>query len=207
MANKQKQLKRHNSKRFTKQQITIGILTIVVAVLVLAVAIGGWFIAYLWQIVRSESGTTVKILITQAVEGLSSPAPIDGPTGRVYLPQARLSLDPLPDTIGSEIRYQFLPAWEDMPQEIRIVNGYGVMSARSNLVGTPKLEEAFAAVPELQACSRGYLLSFNEQSQTADTLKFKKTLSDGRQLYVYLDAGCSQYQEDFENYLKTVDTY
>jgi len=198
--------KKAKGNNHTKQQIYRYALGIVLALLVIAVALLGYFSLYMWQIIKSENGTTVKILIMQAIDGLSSPAPIEATTGKVYIPQARLVLPAPPQTIGPEVRYQYSPSWEDTPEELRIVNMFGVMSARSQLMGAANLEDAFKAVPELQSCARGYSLSFNKRDDVGD-LVFNKVLANGRELNVYLEPACQQKNEDFENYLKTIDNY
>lgn len=202
---KQQNKKAKASKR-TKQHIYSYVLGIVVALLVIAVAVLSYFSFYMWQIIKSENGTTVKILIMQAIDSLSNPAPIEATTGKVYVPQARLALPPPPYTVGQAVRYQYSPTFEDMPEELRIVNTYGVMDARSRLIGAANLEDAFKAVPELQACARGYLLSFTARTDAGDVV-FTKRLSDGRELTVYLETDCKQKNEFFENYLKTIDNY
>lgn len=198
-----------NQKSFAKPQLPILILSITTAVLVIAVASLGYFTAYMWQVVRMEnaSGTTMKLLLVQAVDGLSSPAPVEATTGKMYFPQERLVLPAPPGNVNSQVEYRYNPAWEDQPAELFIVNMFGLLSAKSQIMSAPDVDNIFTEVPELQACSRGYSLVYNEITNNQNTFKFSKTLADGRQLYVYLDTACTQISEEFESYLKQIDSY
>lgn len=62
-------------------------------------------------------------------------------------------------------------------------------------------------VPELQACYKGYQLSFSQVDGSQNPLKFTKLLADGRMLYVYKNRDCSQTSEAFESYLNKIDSY
>ena len=200
-SSKTTQQKSSNKSHF--QSITV----ILLVVLTLSSIASWWFISYLWSVQKSEGNIKVASLILQALDGLSTPAPIDAQTGKIYFPQVRLVLPMATDTVLSEIEYRYSPPEVSAPEELRIVNVHGLQSARSAMVGAQNMEDTFEQVPKLQACTRGYQVSFAPVTDTQDPLIFTKQLLNGQNVYVYQDAGCNQSNEYFENYLKQIDSY
>ena len=194
-------------QKSTKQTRFQNITVILLVLLTISSIASWWFISYLWSVQKSEGNIKVATLILQALDGLSTPAPIDAQTGKTYFPQVRLVLPMAPDTVLSEIEYRYSPPEDSAPEELRIVNVHGLQSARSAMVGAQNMEDTFEQVPKLQACTRGYRVSFASLTDTQDPLVFTKQLSNGQNVYVYRDAGCKQSNEYFENYLKQVDSY
>jgi hypothetical protein len=192
---------------YSKQNIAIIALVVIIGAIILSIIYLGSILHYVWKVQEAESNVKISTLILQSVEGLSNPAPVDPQTGNVYIPQARLKLPANQDTIGAEVEYSYTPPQDDIPEELRIVNTYGFWSARSAMLGAQTVEGTFEQVPKLQACSRGYLISFNPLKNSADPLKFTKQLTDGRTLSVYLDAGCTASNDEFENYLKQIESF
>lgn len=196
-----------NIKKYPKQKIAIIMLSIVSLLLVLGLAVGAYFISYIWKVQKDESNSRISTLILQAVDGLNRPVPIDAQTGKAFLPQVRLSLPISDNATVDELQYRYSPALNGNSEELSIVNSYGFIKARSSLISAQKSEETFNMANQLQACARGYQFLLNPNNERQRTLRFTKKLNDGRELYVYLDNGCNDINDDFENYLKQIESY
>lgn len=209
MATKTKQpsKKAKNTTPLPRQKLAIITLGIITFMLIVLMAVGTYFLYYLWKAQERESNTKITTLILQAIDGLDSPIPIEAQTGKAYMPQVRLTLPQRPSTVGAELEYRYSPAQDDYPEELSIPNIYGFWAARSLMINGQNMEETFAAVPALQSCARGYQLQFKPATDTQNPLIFTKPLADGRTLHVYLDSGCSERNQDFEDYLKQIDSY
>ncbi len=194
-------------RKYSKQNIVIIVLSVLVGMLVIGMAIGGFFMSFIWQNQMSESNLKITTLILQAVDDLDIPIPIDAQTGKAYIPQVRLVLPIKPSTIAPELEYRYSAAQGEFPEELSIPHTHGIWRARSAMIGARTFDDIFNIVPKLQACSRGYKLSFSPKNDEQEKLIFTKKLADGRDLYVYLENVCDEPNEDFENYLKQINSY
>lgn len=160
---------------------------------------------------NTGGNAVVAHLIGSAADALNKPAPLDAPTGKVYIPDARLVMPPYTDAMGS-IEYFYdnsggLPASSPVVHLTSSVimnmakNKLWIAMANNNSVGAPSAHEhdelgMFQEVPSLQACARGVQLYFSPQSrkQPALALQDSHQLRDGRTVYVYSEPACKQDQ-------------
>lgn len=143
------------------------------------------------QAVKVTQTVAIKELIISAVEGLSKDTPLDYKTGDVYFPEAKLYLPA--SNVTFPLLYQFSPAIDGLPQELRITSKYLVNAKTSALHSANDMDELFRAVPIMQSCSRGVLVQDKpfEDSQPSETVK----LADGRTLYLQHETKCPELSE------------
>src|SRR4051812_5030110 len=79
--------------------------------------------------VDSPDTTQVVSLIIASVENLSKVAPVDPRTGNVYFPEARLVV-PM-STSSAVLRYSYIPASGNFPEELMVNNQVSVRAAES----------------------------------------------------------------------------
>lgn len=187
-------------------------ITVLLFVAVLQVAfVVAIFRAKRWvYMVGAEQSVTQ--LIVDAVDGLHKPAPVDGPTGKVYMPDARLVLPPA--NIATEIFYSNVG--DSQTPELQITARYIVGQAKAKLRSAQQqpnysgsVRGIFEHVPELQACSRGVQLYFSKPN--LDSAQFTdhgtKQLADGRTVYLYTEPLCQADMTDLVAYIKQAQSY
>ena len=196
-------------KRKTKKQQRFGnkkvllIAGVIALALLLILFIGkAW---YYKQAADQVGAIQMRELILQAVNGLKKEAPVDTRTGDIYFPESRLYL-PNP---GLALPLTYL--WD----KGNVTDSQGELSVSTRPVkGTTEIitasnnTELFAAVPKLQACSRGVKLVYQKfpADDTNNQLKHTVQLDDGRVLYVYIEKECPELNE-IADLFKNVKTY
>ncbi len=202
-----KSIKTKKYKFCRRHNVAVVVISVVLFLLGIIVVVEGFLIIWIWKAQTVQSNNKITTLILQAAEGLNSPVPIDATTGKYYIPQAHLVLPIKTYVVGTELEYRYSPVQDDLAEELAIPNSYGFMRARTIMINAQNLKDTFDSVPTLQSCARGYYLLIGADDTGRGRLIFSKKLFDGRQLYVRLDNGCTDRNDDFENYLKQIESY
>lgn len=193
-----KKLKREKTKYIVPGIIFIQFLIITVL---------GYFVYVNW--LRTDELSTIKIsnLIITAVEYLTRPIPSDPKNGVVYVPEAHLELPAPPDNTYY-LYYNYSPTIPpDSTAEVRLINRQDFMMAKSKVLVANNLDGVFDAVPEMQACTRGYRVLFSPDKTGEAPEVFQKKLTDGRTVYVYKEKACSATSFSMIPYLKQIESY
>lgn len=182
-------------KKQKKPQHTLSKKHFVILLAVVLVAVGAAAVI-VTQKVRDYNAATdqaniveIRELILLAVRGVKKDAPVDPKTGDVYFPEARLYL-PNPHTA---LALTYLEDTGDIAdsQSSLTVSTYPVLGTTS-LYTAQNTKQLFAAVPKLQACTRGVKLVYQHfpASDTQNMLKHTVQLNNGKTLYVYVEKDC-----------------
>lgn len=131
----------------------------------------------------------IRELILLAVRGVKKDAPVDPKTGDVYFPEAKLFL-PNPHTALSLTYLEDTGNIADSQSSLT-VSTYPVLGTTS-LYTAQNTKQLFAAVPKLQACTRGVKLVYQKFPATdnQNVLKHTVQLNNGKTLYVYVEKDC-----------------
>lgn len=159
---------------------------------------------------NNKQSSRVQDLIIEAVRGLRKEAVVDGPSGKVYLPDAHLVLPPYPANVRG-VLYSYDHSGEAINDDELLITstsalGYGI--ARVNSANS--IEGSFNAVPKMQACSRQIAVTFKQNSELVGTgyrQVYAKKLADGREIFMYLDKGCEENSAELIDYLKQLQSY
>jgi hypothetical protein len=151
---------------------------------------------YFYRQTHRVHDNTILSLITQAVDGLHRPAPVDPKTGDTYLPEARLVIPASQD--GQQILYSYTSY--DGTRELSITGQRLMGVAKSKLWSSysgatydqaEAMTAVFEAVPNLQACSRGIQLFTKERADKNYIKQFTATTSDAT-WHAYTEPGCTK---------------
>lgn len=186
-------------------------------IIVLILLIGCCFVAQvafnkiIWQSLNRQNNLDLRRLITDAINNLSKEAVIDGPSRKVYLPEAKLVLPPYPIDLNG-LRYRYSPAQDEanFKAEIYITTNETLRYGISQIPSSDETEQIFESLPSAQACSRQILLAFEDIHGKPDHQNVKVSsikLADGRTAYLYLDNGCKDNSEALINYLQQLQSY
>lgn len=185
-----------------RKVVALALLTIIF------VAIGS--LTYALQITRKQlddvSSVKIANLIVLAVENLTQPVPEDARTGERYIAAARLRL-PASDQMDNLLLYHYSPALGDAQAELTLASRTALGITKSKVLGGSNHQATFDAVPELQACSRAFRVTFAPAADNESPLTFEKKLADGRTAYVYADSGCDINRESMTEYLRQLESY
>lgn len=131
----------------------------------------------------------IRELILLAVRGVKKDAPVDPKTGDVYFPEAKLYL-PNPHTALSLTYLEDTGNIADSQSSLT-VSTYPVLGTTS-LYTAQNTKQLFAAVPKLQACTRGVKLVYQKfpANDNQNVLKHTVQLNNGKTLYVYVEKDC-----------------
>ena len=188
------------------KKLALWIAVAVLAILVVAgVALGVRKITYYNQAANQAGLVEIRELILLAVRGLKKDAPVDPRTGDIYFPESKLYL-PNPG-IPLPITYLYDKGDVTNSQSELSVSTYPVRGTEKLYTATNQYE-LFAAVPKLQACSRGIKLVYQKfpSSDTQNELKSTVRLSNGKDLYVYVEKDCPDLNET-ANLFKNIRAY
>ncbi|MBA3758695.1 hypothetical protein H0X10_03635 [Candidatus Saccharibacteria bacterium] len=185
----------------------------VIAIMLAALIIAGiGYIAFMQKVmqVRIDELSTIKIgmLILEAEDSLNSPILTDAQTGDRYIPEARLRL-PANSFSANRLKYFYSAKSGDTHEEVRLSSVAAVNAPRVKIMSATSIENLFEAVAQLQACSRGFRLTFEKIAQPEEdlTLVFEKNLKDGRLLSVNAEDSCNTPDYFDLEYLKQIDSY
>ncbi len=133
----------------------------------------------------------IRELVLLAIRGLKKDAPVDPRTGDVYFPESGLYLP------NPHMTLPFTYLWDTGD----VTNAQSQLSISTYPVfGTTRLYtarnnmELFAAIPAVQACSRGIKVVTQKfaQDDTQNVLKHTVHLDNGKDVYIYLEKDCPQ---------------
>jgi len=137
---------------------------------------------------------SIRELIITAIRAVKQNAPVDPRTGDVYFPEAKLYL---PDP-GGPTTFTYLFDSVDIAdsQSGLSVSTYPVRGS-TPLYTAKNMNELFAAVPKLQACSRGIKLVYNKFPQSDKENMFVNTahLNNGKDVYIYIENKCPELKD------------
>jgi hypothetical protein len=164
-----------------------------------------------WQSVNRQANSELRDMIIDALQGLSQQAVIDGPSRKVYVPEARMVLPPYPHDVQG-LRYSYTPQNDkgNLDAELLVTTNDTLANGISAIRSGNKVEDIFAGVPKAQACSRQIIVAFKDSygQPGEDNAKVGVVnLADGRNAYLYLDAGCKDNSEPLIKYLQQLQSY
>lgn len=167
--------------------------------LAVIVLFGGYFLyATIWYTVYNHRTVTelsaaeqARELVVRSVDVMMRDTPIEPRTGDIYFPEAKLYLPRPVEPVA--LSYVVNPLKQDV--EIGVVNRTVYERHVSRIMSTRTVKEVFERVPALQACARGVVLSYDRESPgSLPAAQLQKTiaLSNGKQLYAFIDKGCPE---------------
>lgn len=166
---------------------------------------------YLLSLIHQGNGDTVKTLIMDAARGMNKDAVIDGPTGKIYLPEAHLVLPAYPQALNRGIKYHYNTAEQGVSEkELTITSYRSLASSMTELNSASTIEQVFAHVPKFQACNRQIDITVKDMGPQLNDSYQKvatKHLNDGGDIYMYLDQGCKENSEELIAYLQQIQSY
>lgn len=144
------------------------------------------------------------ILIKSAADNLDELRTRVGDDRRI--PEIRLQLPPENHDIEG-LKYLY----HDDSALVEITSRTLTLALPTKLLTQKNIHDLFNEVPEVQACSRGFTLQFDEKTKDAENLKLSgtKNLSDERTLYIYRETACNiDYgMDELEAYLMQAQSY
>lgn len=194
---------KNTNKNLKKFSVLSWLLPIIVCLLVIGFLVQSYFTFYLFRQSQVQGNAHIGRLIVEAAENLNKPVTKDPKTGAVLVSEAKLTLPSVPTKLGT-IVYSYEGVSEDSGPLLRLASQNDINSAKSPvLAANTSVEKTFEAVPKLQACARGVLITFNQKDvqQEAGT----KVLSNGKTVYFSIEPLCSN--EDLVQYTKEIDSY
>jgi hypothetical protein len=197
--------------KITKQFLKRLILPTIILVQLVLIACLAWYAYWTHIDVRSQATSpplTISMLIIRATEALTLPVPTDAQSGRIYIYEAKITLPPPPDRSYS-LYYNYRPDLTGAHAELNFMDKQAVDMQKAKVYAFGSVNDVFAAVPKLQACSRGYQIFFAPagKNDTDGKLVFTKKLKDGRTAYTYLEDLCSDNKDKLTPYLNQMDSY
>lgn len=215
---KQKPQKSSPKYRLSTRKVLLYIVLPVGVLLVIAQVVINFVL--LNRVVIEDDPSIVTELIISAAEDANKPVPLEAASGKAYFPEARLVL---PATNDMQLKYRFDPASNDQQPVLFVTSGFAMRQAQAKLWSAQangindiistgqKTDAMFKQVPNLQACTRGVHVYFNDKTNSDGAeivLAGTKLLNDGRTLHIYTDNGCSGGNlMDIATYLKQSESY
>lgn len=185
------------------------IAMILTAVILASIAYLGISQRFMQNQLDAYSAQRMSTLILQAVDNLQQPLPRDAKTGEYYMPDVRMRL-PATSESSKRLEYSYVPKTGDIDEELRVSSFSATLAPRTHVMNAQNMNALFDAVPKLQACTRGFKLTFGQldgKSQEGLVFVHEKTLQDGRRLFIYAEADCNAEAGSALEYLKQIDSY
>ena len=170
-----------------------------------------------WLSQNPPNPAIVISMITDALNGLETPVPVEAATGKPYIAANRLVWPAVPNSV-TQLYYADTGGTGDPELQItsRTTMSVGI-SKLWNAAGTTSWHSTdaarqnaiFAQVPSLQACARGIQLFFHPQNGQATQWQAQgsKQLADGRTVYFYTESACREDLTFLLSYVKQVQSY
>lgn len=200
-------MKKHKRKPLTK--LTKILLATAAVLIVGQLVLNG----YLFYRVNQTHDTIILELISQSLDTLHKPAPVDPKTGNIYFPEAHLYVTAQPN--DPQLLYSYYSDGGDM--DFSVTAGNVLSTGKSRMWAKfanetrhgdgPAMKAAFDEVPHLQACARGLQLFYSPQQLDGHTEQFHTPLANGKTLYGYTEAACRQDLSPIVNAFKTAKSY
>lgn len=182
-------MKKQKKKKFTWSKQKLGMLAVVFIFVGVAIGFGIQKISDYNAASNQANIVEIRELIVLAIRGVKKDAPVDPRTGDVYFPEARLYL-PNPH-MALTLTYLYDTGNIADAQSGLSVSTYPVMGT-TPLYTAQNMNQLFAVVPKLQACSRGIKLVYQPYpaSDNTNVLRHTVRLTNGKTLYVYVEREC-----------------
>lgn len=152
--------------------------------------------SYIWsfsfryhQAYEIASNEPIKSLLLNSIDNLGQDAPVEATSGDIYFPAAKLYL-PQP---AENTRLAYSRDATSDPRDFSIHDRLIVNAAKNKLLQAVDTDAVFAAMPELQACSRGVLVRYDLQTSGYDNQSPVETLrlANGDTVHISYDTSCS----------------
>jgi hypothetical protein len=174
------------------------IILIFGATLLVVLATQVFLIKELYRRTDTSSDWKIQALIVQAISDDQSEPVIDPLSGKEYIPVARLVLPP-----SGEVR----TVYSGDKDYVHFSEKTNLNQAITSVYNAQNIDETFAQVPELQACSRQVELQFEQKNEDDLRQVYDKKLADGRMAYFFLNDQCSGDSQTLLEYLKQIQSY
>ncbi|MDB5161206.1 MAG: hypothetical protein JWO96_586 [Candidatus Saccharibacteria bacterium] len=187
--------KTKNMHSWTRKKITLTITAITLFLFILFGSIQAYnHMNYYNNAAELASTAHIRELILRSVRALKKDAPVDPRTGDIYFPESRLFL-PDPGLL-QPLTYLYDKGNVTDSQGELSISTYPIRGPAA-FYNAQNTKDLFAAVPKLQACSRGIKIVTKKFPQTDNQNELKQTvhLSDGGDLYVYIEKDCPELNE------------
>lgn len=193
------------NRRSKKQIITISAITLIAVLVLIGTFLGIYKVRYYDDAANQAGLVQTRELIILAIRGLKKDAPVEPRTGDIYFPESKLYL-PNPG-IALPLTYLYDKGDVTSAQAELSISTYPVRGTEALYIARSQ-ESLFAAIPKLQACSRGIKLVHQEfpNSDTDNELMHKIQLNNGKTLYIYLEKACPELSET-ANSFKNIQSY
>lgn len=211
--------KKQNQKNYRAswKTLTLGLCLILVAGAVTAQIL---FNRHIQSQLNQMSVFQTRTLIVDAIDRLTDLK--SSPDGQHRIPEARLQL-PAPTTSIGKVVYLYQKAEDESPETIHITT-IGITDLATGQLNATSVDDLFARVPEVQACSRGFAIRFSadQENLPAESMKQSgtKQLADGRTMYLWREKNCgnagqpnsAEYSRhdamnELEQYLLAIQSY
>ena len=190
-----------------KKKRSIHYKKIVFIALLLFVVVSGlcYFKYNIKPTVAQAEISPMREMIIMAAESVKKDAPVEAKTGDVYFPGARLFVPP-PEGSLDVLTYSYDDDGTSQP-EFSVSNKRIFTVNASKLYAANNQTELFEKIPKLQACQRGINIRYTQTNETyVGTLKQTVPLSNGKNLYMYVDSSCPELEELLP-LMKQIKTY
>lgn len=167
-----------------------------------------------WDRLEETSNLKVAMMIQNAMDGLENlkSSPTKLADGSLLIEEGRLKLPPANENIRNLIYFYNWPTsgtdengytWDD-PEFIEVTTKQIAGISKYKVLNGTTVEDTFDAVPEAQACNRGFKIQFEEGEGFDKSVR----LEDGRTMFLFRDAGCKMFAMDaLEDYLLQAKSY
>ncbi len=188
-----------------KNLIKVAIVVLATGGLVLGAAFGISKVHYYNDATDQANLVEIRELILLAVRSLKKDAPVEPRTGDIYFPESKLYV-PNP---GNILPFTYLYDKGDVTnsQAELSISTYPVRGTEALYTARNQFE-LFAAVPKLQACSRGIKVVDKPfpSSDTDNVFKHQVQLKNGRTVYIYVEKACPELSETADIF-KNIQSY
>lgn len=196
-------------------------LLIIILILLLLIFVIGQIIfnLFIWQTLQQQSTSQSKILIVNALEEINDQK--QSLVDKQKIPEARLIL-PTETKEVNRVRYWYSEVNDDQPAYL-LISTKELEDFSQSLLSAQTHDQLFNKVPIVQACNRGitvYLSDPKLENDNQQQLIAKKTLADGREIYIISESQCGdknsqEYNEkelygiyeNLKNYLTQIQSY
>ncbi len=212
-------IKNNNKKpkfNLNKRSLLVSILILLLLIFVIGQII---FNVFVWQSLQQQSTFQSKILIVNALEGINDQK--QSLVDKQKIPEARLLL-PTETKEVNKVRYWYSEVSDDQPAYL-LISTRELEDFSQSLLSAQTHDQLFNKVPIVQACNRGitvYLSDPKLENDNQQQLIAKKTLADGREIYIISESQCGdknsqEYNEkelygiyeNLKNYLTQIQSY
>lgn len=177
------------------------------------------FNIFVWKSLQQQSTFQTKTLMINALNRINEQK--QSPTDKQKIPEARLLL-PAETTEVRKVRYIYTEPVDDQPANL-IITTRELEDLSQSLLNVQTHNQLFNKTEMVQACNSGttvYLGDPKLEEGSQQKLISKKTLSDGRDIYIVREMQCgkknssdanenllNKMSEDLEQYIVQIQSY